>query len=71
MTDDSFECSELIGKTIKKLTLFKDSGERCEVFVEFTDGTSFSCALDVKSAIKASLIRTGIGTPDVLREYLS
>ncbi len=71
MTDDPFECSELIGKTIKKLTLFKDSGERCEVLIEFTDGTSFSCALDVQSAIKASLIRTGIGTPDVLREYLS
>jgi hypothetical protein len=71
MTDDSFECSELTGKTIKKLTLFKDSGERCEVLIEFTDGTSFSCALDVQSAIRASLIRTGIGTPDVLREYLS
>ena len=71
MTDDSFECSELTGKTIKKLTLFKDSGERCEVLIEFTDGTSFSCALDVQTAIKASLIRTGIGTPDVLREYLS
>jgi hypothetical protein len=36
MTDDSFECSELTGKTIKKLTLYKDSVERCEVLIEFT-----------------------------------
>ena len=70
MTDDSFECSELTGKTIEKLTLYKDSGERCEVLIEFTDGTTFSCALEVQSAIKASLMRTGIGTPDILREYL-
>jgi hypothetical protein len=69
MTDDSFECCELTGKTIKKLTLYKDSGERCEVLIEFTDGTTFSCALDVQSAIKASLIRTGIGTPEILHEY--
>jgi hypothetical protein len=40
MTDDSFECSELTGKTIRKLTLYKDSGERCEVLIEFTDGTT-------------------------------
>jgi hypothetical protein len=71
MTNDYLECPELTGKTIKNLKLYKDSPERCEVLIEFTDGTSFSCALDIQSTIKASLIRTGIGTPDILREYLT
>ena len=71
MTDDYSECPELSGKTINNLKLYKDSAERCEVLIEFTDGTSFSCALDIQSTIKASLIRTGIGTPDILREYLT
>ena len=71
MIDDYLECPELSGKTIQNLKLYKDSPERCEVLIEFTDGTTFSCALDIQSTIKASFIRTGIGTPDILREYLT
>jgi hypothetical protein len=71
MSDDHFECRELADKTIKNLKLYKESPDRCEVMIEFTDGTSFSCALDVRSTIKASLIQTGIGQPEILREYLT
>jgi hypothetical protein len=71
MSADPIECSELTGKTIKNLKLYKDSPDRCEVMIEFTDGTSFTCAFDIRSTIRASLIRTGIGTPEILREYLT
>ena len=71
MVDEHFECPELTGKTIENLKLYKASPDRCEVLIEFTDGTSFSCALDIRSTIRASLIRTGIGTPELLREYLT
>ena len=67
MTNDFLECPELSGKTIENVKLYKDSPERCEVLIEFTDGTS---ALDIQTTTKASLIRTGVGTPDILREYL-
>ncbi len=63
MTDDHFECPELSGKIVKNLKLYKESPDRCEVMIEFTDGTSFSCVLDIRSTI--------IGIPEVLREYLS
>jgi hypothetical protein len=71
MSGDHFACPELAGKTIKNLKLYKESPDRCEVMIEFTDGTSFTCALDIRSTIKASLIRTGIGTPEILSEYLA
>jgi hypothetical protein len=66
MSGDHFECPELAGKTIKNLKLYKESPDRCEAMIEFTDGTSFTCALDIRSTIKASLIRTGVGTPEIL-----
>jgi hypothetical protein len=71
MTDDHFEWPELAGKTITTLKLYRESPDRCEVMIEFNDGMSFSCALDIRSTIKASLIRTGIGQPEILREYLT
>jgi hypothetical protein len=55
MTDDYLECPELSGKTIKNLKLYRESPERCEVLIEFTDGTSFSCALDIQCCFASYL----------------
>ena len=71
MADGYIECLELAGKTVESLRLYRDNGESHEVLIDFTDGTSFNCCLEVKSSAKASLFRSGIGTPEVLREYSS
>jgi hypothetical protein len=69
MSEDCLECLELAGKTIKSLRLYKNSDQGNEVVIDLTDGTSFSCCLETKSTLSASLFRSGAGTPDVLRNY--
>jgi hypothetical protein len=34
-----------------------------------TDGTSFTCSLCHQPAIKASLYKGGVGTPETIRNY--
>jgi hypothetical protein len=34
-----------------------------------TDGTTFSCHLNIRPDVKASLYRGGVGTPEVLQNY--
>jgi hypothetical protein len=69
MADDCVECSELAGKTIKSLRIYKNNDQGNEVIIDLTDGTSFSCCLETKSTLSATLFRLGIGTPEVLRSY--
>jgi hypothetical protein len=69
MADDCVECPELAGKTIKSLRLYKNSDQGNEVIIDLTDGTSFSCSLETKSTLSATLFRSCIGTPEVLRNY--
>jgi hypothetical protein len=69
MVDDCVECSELAGKTIKSLRIYKNNDQGNEVIIDLTDGTSFSCCLETKSTLSATLFRSGIGTPEVLRNY--
>jgi hypothetical protein len=69
MPVDSFECPEISGKTVSELRVFR-TADGCEIAIEFTDGTSFSCVLAAEYKLNASLIRTGVGIPAVLREYL-
>ena len=69
--DRSFECPEVAGKTIQTLRVFQNHGEGDEVLIEFTDGTSFSCCLEIKSMVTASLFRPTAGTPEVIRSYPS
>jgi hypothetical protein len=69
MADDCVECSELAGKTIKSLRIYKNNDQGNEVIIDLTDGISFSCCLETKSTLSATLFRSGIGTPEVLRSY--
>jgi hypothetical protein len=71
MADNCVECPELAGKTIKSLRLYKNSDQGNEVIIELTDGTYFSCCLETKSTLSATLFRLCIGTPEVLRNYES
>ena len=71
MADDCVECPELSGKTIKSLRLYKNSDQGNEVIIDLTDGTSFSCCLETKSTLSATLFRSCIGTPEVLHNYES
>jgi hypothetical protein len=63
------ECSELSGKTIQTLRIYKDTGDGTNVAIELTDGTTFTCSLSHQPTVRASLYRGGAGTPQTIREY--
>ena len=63
------ECSELSGKTIQTLRIYKNSGDGTNVAIELTDGTTFTCSLSHQPTVRASLYRAGVGTPQTIREY--
>ena len=69
MLRDFIECDEIAGKTVRSLKVYEDPSEDCEVVIEFTDGTTFSCAMEQRSSMKSVLFRGGVGTPEVLRDY--
>jgi hypothetical protein len=69
MSEDVIECPELVGKVVRCLKLYRSDPDTSELQVDFEDGTSFSCVLETRSSVKASLIRAGVGTPEVLRDY--
>lgn len=69
MTADYVECPEVSGKTIHSLRIYKDSGDGTELQIDMTDGTTFSFNLLVKPLLEASVIRAGVGEPEVLRKY--
>ena len=69
MQQDYVECSELSGKTIRSLRIYKDTGDGTDIQIELTDGSSFSCCLSNQPAVKASLYRGGVGTPETLHSY--
>ena len=49
------ECDEIAGKTVRSLKVYEDPSEDCEVVIEFTDGTTFSCSMEQKSSMKSVL----------------
>ena len=63
------ECPELHGKTIQTLRIYTDSRDGTDVLIELTDGTSFTCSLSHQPTVKASLYRSGVGTPLTIRDY--
>ena len=69
MLSQNVECPEVVGKTVKSLRLYSTDKSDAEIMIEFTDGTTFSSSYESHSVLKASLIRTGIGTPEVLKDY--
>jgi hypothetical protein len=64
------DCPEVVGKTVGSLKLYPTDTGDTEIVIGFTDGTSFSTFHESRSVLKASLIRTGIAAPEVLRTYL-
>ena len=69
MQEGYVECSELSGKTIQAVRIFKDTGDGTDVQIDLTDGTSFTCSLCHQPAVKASLYKGGVGTPEIIRNY--
>ena len=69
MNQDYVECSELSGKTIQTVRIYKDRNDGTEIQIGLTDGTSFSCCVSHPPVVTASLYQGGIGTPKVLRDY--
>ena len=69
MTGAYVECTELNGKTIQALRIYRDDGDGTELQIDFPDGTTFSCCFNVKPALEASLIRPGVGHPELLQAY--
>jgi hypothetical protein len=63
------ECTEIAGKTVKSAKIYENTVDGCETVIEFTDGTSFSGCVSSRQAIKATLLRGGVGTPQTLQDY--
>ncbi len=69
MKEDYLECSELSGKVIKTVRIYKDRSDGTEIQIDLADGTSFSCCVSHPPVVTTSLYKGGIGTPETLREY--
>ena len=54
------ECTDLEGKTVRRLKIFDEPGTDPEVVIEFTDGTVFSACLRVATAVKRSVSETRV-----------
>jgi hypothetical protein len=69
MKENSIECSELSGKTIQTVRIYRDIGDGTEIQMDLTDGTSFSCSLGQRPTAKASFYKGGAGSPEIIRDY--
>jgi hypothetical protein len=69
MNEDYVECSELSGKTIETVRIYKDGSGGTEIQIDFADGTSFSCCVSHPPIVTASLYQGGVGSPKILRDY--
>ncbi|MGC9292165.1 MAG: hypothetical protein ACP5EP_05495 [Acidobacteriaceae bacterium] len=63
------ECPELTYKIIQELCIYDDPPCGREVQIEFTDGTAFSVALTVGTAVEGKYYREHKGELEVLREF--
>ena len=70
MIEDFVECAEAVGKTVASLKLFRDSGDGPELQIDFTDGTSLNCCFNTKPSFEATLLRAGVGEPEILRKIV-
>ncbi len=66
---DFIECPEVAGKQIEALRIYRDTGEGTELQIDFPDGTSFTCSFATKPEVEASMIRPGVGPPEIIRKY--
>jgi hypothetical protein len=69
MSTPIIDCPEVVGKTVSSLKIHATDLDKVEIVIEFTDGTSFSSAYESRAVHNAALIRTGVGTPEVLKTY--
>jgi len=69
VSDNVIKCAEVAGKTIRSLQLYSSASSLGEVVLEFTDGTTFTASCESQLTMKATLIRTGIGEPEVLKTF--
>lgn len=63
------DCQELVGKTVSSLKLYPTDTGTAEIVIEFADGTSFFSSCETRVTLKASLMRTGTATPEILKSY--
>ncbi|SNS41325.1 hypothetical protein SAMN05421770_101867 [Granulicella rosea] len=63
------ECKELTNKVVRRFELYEDGAYGPEIFVEFTDGTTFSACLRSQLSIEAKFMSDEGGEPCVLRDY--
>ena len=69
MSKDYIECPELRGKTIKRVRVYRDTGEGTEMQIDLVDGTSFACSFCVTPVFEAKLIRAGVDGTETLFVY--
>jgi hypothetical protein len=72
MEADIIECPEVAGKQIESLRIYRyrDAADGTEIQIDFPDGTSFTCSISTTPKVEASMIRPGVGPPEILRSYV-
>jgi len=63
------DCKELIGKVVRRATIYEDGDYGPEVNFDFTDGSNFNVCL--RNTVEAKLTLDEGGQPRVLRDYES
>lgn len=63
------ECTEFVGKVVRKFTIYEDSIDGPEICIEFTDGMVFSSCLKMSTSLEATVTRDDGGQPRLLRDY--
>ncbi len=63
------DCKELVGKTVRQVTIYEDGDYGPEVNIEFTDDSNFNVCL--RNTVEAKLTLDEGGQPRVLFDYSS
>jgi hypothetical protein len=63
------DCKELVGKTVRQVTIYEDGDYGPEVNIEFSDNSNFNVCL--RNTVEAKLTLDEGGQPRVLFDYSS
>jgi hypothetical protein len=63
------DCREFVGKVVSAFTIYEDSIDGAEIWIEFTDGTVFSSCLNTSTSPGAKMTRDDGGRPRLLKDY--
>lgn len=63
------QCDDVVGKSVRTLSLYEDGPHGPEINIEFTDGTAFNVCLRTSQLIEAKLFRDHGEGSEVLQDF--